>query len=218
MLDGHDITGQRPTETVAEGVVFMPGGKGVFPTLTVAENLQLAAWLYKDEPEYVAEVTEQVLGFFPVLRERLDQKAGNLSGGEQQMLTLGQAFILKPKLLMIDELSLGLAPIIVEQLLDIVRSIHRNGTTVVLVEQSVNVAISLAERAIFLEKGEVRFDGPTADLLDRPDVLRAVFLEGTNAAPRGRAPRAGTSAARSRPRARTAATSTPWRSTCRTWR
>jgi ABC-type branched-subunit amino acid transport system ATPase component/branched-subunit amino acid ABC-type transport system permease component len=178
VLDGHDITGQRPTETVAEGVVFMPGGKGVFPTLTVAENLQLAGWLYKDDPAYVAEVTEQVLGFFPVLRERLDQRAGNLSGGEQQMLTLAQAFILKPKLLMIDELSLGLAPIIVEQLLEIVRSIHRSGTTVVLVEQSVNVAISLAERAIFLEKGEVRFDGPTADLLDRPDVLRAVFLEG----------------------------------------
>ena len=183
VLDGHDITGQRPTETVAEGVVFMPGGKGVFPTLTVAENLQLAAWMYKDDPEYVAEVTEQVLGFFPVLRERLDQKAGNLSGGEQQMLTLGQAFILKPTLLMIDELSLGLAPIIVEQLLGIVRSIHQAGTTVVLVEQSVNVAISLAERAIFLEKGEVRFDGPTADLLDRPDVLRAVFLEGTKGAP-----------------------------------
>ncbi len=183
VLDGHDITGQRPTETVAEGVVFMPGGKGVFPTLTVAENLQLAAWLYKDDPTYVAEVTEQVLTFFPVLRERLDQKAGNLSGGEQQMLTLGQAFILKPKLLMIDELSLGLAPIIVEQLLEIVRSIHQAGTTVVLVEQSVNVAISLAQRAIFLEKGEVRFDGPTADLLDRPDVLRAVFLEG---APRSR--------------------------------
>ena len=182
-FDGNDITGQRPTETVAEGVVFMPGGKGVFPTLTVAENLQLAAWLYKDEPEYVAEVTEKVLGFFPVLRERLDQKAGNLSGGEQQMLTLGQAFILRPKLLMIDELSLGLAPIIVEQLLGIVRSIHQAGTTVVLVEQSVNVAISLAERAIFLEKGEVRFDGPTADLLDRPDVLRAVFLEGTKRAP-----------------------------------
>ncbi|MFL6206046.1 MAG: ATP-binding cassette domain-containing protein [Acidimicrobiales bacterium] len=183
VYDGREIAGQRPTETVAEGVVFMPGGKGVFPTLTVAENLQLAGWLFKDDPAYVAEVTEQVLGFFPVLRERLDQKAGNLSGGEQQMLTLGQAFILKPKLLMIDELSLGLAPIIVEQLLAIVRSIHQAGTTVVLVEQSVNVAISLAQRAIFLEKGEVRFDGPTADLLDRPDVLRAVFLEGTNASP-----------------------------------
>jgi ABC-type branched-subunit amino acid transport system ATPase component/ABC-type branched-subunit amino acid transport system permease subunit len=181
-LDGLDITGQPPGATVAEGVVFMPGGKGVFPTLTVGENLQLAAWMFKNEPDYVAEVTEQVLGFFPVLRDRWDQKAGNLSGGEQQMLTLSQAFILRPRLLMIDELSLGLAPVIVEQLLGIVRSIHANGTTVVLVEQSVNVAISLAQRAIFLEKGEVRFDGPTAELLDRPDVLRAVFLEGTNKA------------------------------------
>src|SRR5207248_6243442 len=93
--------------------------------------------------------------------------------------TLGQAFLLKPNLLLIDELSLGLAPIVVEQLLGIVRAIHEGGTTVVLVEQSVNVAITLAERAVFLEKGEVRFDGATAELLDRPELLRAVFLEGT---------------------------------------
>ncbi len=122
--------------------------------------------------------TEQVLEFFPVLRDRWDQRAGNLSGGEQQMLTLGQAFIARPRLLLIDELSLGLAPIVVEQLLGIVRAIHARGTTVVLVEQSVNVAITLADRAVFMEKGEVRFDGPTADLLDRPEILRAVFLEG----------------------------------------
>ncbi len=177
-FDGADITGDQPTETVAKGVVFMPGGKGVFPTLTVAENLDLAAWLFSDEPDYVREVTEQVLDMFPILRERHAQKAGNLSGGEQQMLTLAQAFILRPRLLMIDELSLGLAPVIVEQLLGIVRAIHANGTTVVLVEQSVNVAITLADRAVFLEKGEVRFDGPTSELLERPEILRSVFLEG----------------------------------------
>ncbi len=177
-FDGVDITGDQPTETVRRGVVFMPGGKGVFPTLTVSENLALAAWLFRSEPGYVREVTEQVLEMFPILRERSDQKAGNLSGGEQQMLTLAQAFILRPRLLMIDELSLGLAPVIVEQLLEIVRAIHRNGTTVVLVEQSVNVAITLADRAVFLEKGEVRFDGPTAELLERPEILRSVFLEG----------------------------------------
>ena len=176
VFDGHDIAGDAPTETVARGVVFMPGGKGVFPTLTVGENLRLASWMFDDDE--VAEITERVLEYFPILRDRWDQKAGNLSGGEQQMLTLSQAFILRPKLLMIDELSLGLAPVIVEQLLEIVREIHRRGTTVILVEQSVNVAITLADRAVFLEKGEVRFDGPTADLLDRPDVLRAVFLEG----------------------------------------
>jgi ABC-type branched-subunit amino acid transport system ATPase component/ABC-type branched-subunit amino acid transport system permease subunit len=179
-FDGTDITGRQPAETVRDGVVFMPGGKGVFPTLTVQENLDLAGWQLAREPEQAAEVTEQVLELFPVLRDRFDQKAGNLSGGEQQMLTLAQAFILRPRLLMIDELSLGLAPVIVEQLLGIVRAIHANGTTVVLVEQSVNVAITLAERAVFLEKGEVRFDGATADLLERPEILRAVFLEGAS--------------------------------------
>ncbi|MEX2293638.1 MAG: ATP-binding cassette domain-containing protein [Acidimicrobiales bacterium] len=185
VFDGVGITGDQPTETVGRGVVFMPGGKGVFPTLTVAENLRLAAWQFKAEPDYVSDVTEQVLGFFPILRERHDQKAGNLSGGEQQMLTLAQAFILRPKLLMIDELSLGLAPVIVEQLLGIVREIHANGTTIILVEQSVNVAITLAQRAVFLEKGEVRFDGPTAELLERPEILRAVFLEGASKATDG---------------------------------
>ena len=128
------------------------------------------------------------------------------------MLTLGQAFIAKPKLLMIDELSLGLAPVIVEQLLGIVRAIHADGTTIVLVEQSVNVAITLAARAVFLEKGEVRFDGPTAELLERPDMLRAVFLEGAASkraastggrrAPRvRRALRAAAAASTRRPRA-----------------
>ena len=101
------------------------------------------------------------------------------------MLTLAQAFIARPKLLMIDELTLGLAPVIVERLLDIVRAIHANGTTIVLVEQSVNIAITLAQRAVFMEKGEVRFDGPTAELLDRPDILRAVFLRGAAAAGNG---------------------------------
>ena len=126
------------------------------------------------------------------------------------MLTLGQAFIAKPQLLMIDELSLGLAPVIVEQLLEIVRAIHANGTTVVLVEQSVNVAITLADRAVFMEKGEVRFDGPTAELLDRPDILRAVFLKG--AAPRrsgnGKVAAPTATARRSSRPASTAATST----------
>ena len=182
IYDGSDISMADPNTTVAKGIVFVPGGKGVFPTLTVQENITLAGWLFQKEPEYLKEATDQALGYFPVLRERWDQKAGNLSGGEQQMLTLTQAFIARPKLLMIDELSLGLAPVIVEQLLDIVRAIHANGTTVILVEQSVNVAMSLAKRAVFMEKGEVRFDGPTAELLARPDVLRAVFLQGTKGA------------------------------------
>ena len=179
---GRDITKWDANRTVAAGVVYMPGGKGVFPTLTVEENINLAGWLFRKEPDYLEAAVAHVLEYFPILQERWDQKAGNLSGGEQQMLTLAQAFIARPTLLMIDELSLGLAPVIVEQLLAIVRAIHERGTTVVLVEQSVNVAITLASRAVFMEKGEVRFDGATADLLKRPDILRAVFLKGTAAA------------------------------------
>src|SRR3989475_5576304 len=143
------------------GIIQVPGGKAVFPTLTVAEHLRAGGWLYRDDPVYLKEATEQALGTFPRLRERYDQMAGNLSGGEQQMLALGMAFIAKPRLLMIDELSLGLAPAIVEQLLDIVRRIRDNGTAVILVEQSINIALTVAERAYFMEKGEVRFEGPT---------------------------------------------------------
>jgi len=179
---GEDITHLPPAEHAKRGIVPVPGGKGVFPSLTVAENLRLAAWIYSDDTDYVKSATEQVLTFFPRLRERLNEVSGNLSGGEQQMLTLGQAFLSKPKLLMIDELSLGLAPAIVEQLLEIVRAIHAQGTTIILVEQSVNVALTVADRAVFMEKGEVRFSGPTADLLDRSDILRSVFLAGSSSA------------------------------------
>ena len=179
VFDGRDITQTPANEAAQRGAVLMPGGKGVFPTLTVRENFDLACWMVERNGRDASASVEEVLGYFPVLRQRWNEKAGNLSGGEQQMLTLGQAFIARPRLLMIDELSLGLAPAVVSQLLDIVRAMHRAGTTLVLVEQSVNVAMSLAERAVFMEKGEVRFDGPTRDLLDHPEILRSVFLSGT---------------------------------------
>ena len=173
-------TSPTPTarQTTALGVIQVPGGKAVFPTLTVAEHLRAAGWLYRDDPEYLKAANEEVLADFPRLRERIDQMAGNLSGGEQQMLALGMAFIAKPKLLMIDELSLGLAPTIVEQLLGIVRRIQQSGTAIILVEQSINVALTVADRAYFLEKGEVRFEGRTEELLERDDIVRSVFLEG----------------------------------------
>jgi ABC-type branched-subunit amino acid transport system ATPase component/sugar phosphate permease len=182
LLDGRDITRAGPALTAELGIVQMPGGRSIFPTLSVKENLEVATWLYKGDRKAADEAVEHVLELFPILRQKLDDVAGNLSGGQQQMLGLGQAFICRPRLLMIDELSLGLAPTIVQQLLDIVRAIHAQGTTVVLVEQSVNVALSLCERAIFMEKGEVRFEGRTADLLEREDVLRSVFLEGAASA------------------------------------
>ncbi len=185
IFDGQDMTYAPPQEVAARGVIQVPGGKGVFPTLTVEENLRIAGWLYRKDQAYLKAATEQVLDYFPILRDRWDQPAGNLSGGEQQMLTLGQAFLARPRLLMIDELSLGLAPIIVEQLLRIVRAIRDNGTTIILVEQSVNVALTVAETAFFLEKGEIRYRGPTSELLERPDVLRSVFLEGVGSSAGG---------------------------------
>jgi branched-chain amino acid transport system ATP-binding protein len=180
-FQGAEITGRPADEITRAGISLMPGGKGVFPTLSVEENLRLAGWLLRNDPSAVAEARTRVLDLFPILEKRINEMAGNLSGGEQQMLALAQSFICRPSLLMIDELSLGLAPTVVGQLLDVVRKIHEQGTTIVLVEQSVNVALTLAQRALFMEKGEVRFEGPTAELLDRPDILRSVFIAGANA-------------------------------------
>ena len=180
-FEGTDITHMDPVGTFGLGIVQMPGGRSVFPTLTVEEHFHLAAWSMQDDPEHVERATAEMLEVFPRLSERWNQPAGNLSGGEQQMLGLSMSLIAKPKLLMIDELSLGLAPTIVEQLLDVLRRIHAQGTTIVLVEQSINVALTVADRAYFMEKGQVRFEGPTAELLERGDILRAVFLEGAGA-------------------------------------
>ncbi len=177
-FEGRDITHSDSVATTKAGVIQVPGGKAVFPTLTVAEHLRAGGWLYRDDPEYLEGAVKEVLKTFPRLEERYDQLAGNLSGGEQQMLALGMAFIAKPKLLMIDELSLGLAPTIVEMLLGIVRRIQAQGTAIILVEQSINVALTVADRAYFMEKGEVRFEGSTAELLERDDIVRSVFLEG----------------------------------------
>jgi ABC-type branched-subunit amino acid transport system ATPase component len=175
---GEDVTNLPADVTTKRGISLMPGGKGVFPTLSVVENLRLASWLIRDRPADVEAARKEVFELFPVLQRRQDQMAGDLSGGEQQMLALGGALMTKPQMLMIDELSLGLAPTVVGQLLEVVREIHRRGTTIVIVEQSVNVALQLAQRAVFMEKGEVRFEGPTAELLERPDILRSVFIAG----------------------------------------
>ncbi len=181
LFDGRDITRADAVATSRMGIVQVPGGKAVFPTLTVAEHFTVGAWLFADEdPADVKARTEEVLDLFPRLRERWDQLAGNLSGGEQQQLALGMAFVAKPTMLVIDELSLGLAPTVVGQLLEIVRRIHATGCTIILVEQSVNVALTVATKAYFMEKGEVRFSGPTAELLERDDILRSVFLHGAS--------------------------------------
>ncbi|HUQ39453.1 MAG TPA: MFS transporter [Acidimicrobiales bacterium] len=180
VFDGRDITHMPAHEIVGRGVVHMPGGRGVFPGLSVRENLLLGNWL-SDDPEDAKARMEEVFEIFPILKERADADASSLSGGEQQQLSLAQAFLLKPRMLMIDELSLGLSPAVVAQLLDVVREIRKRGVTIIVVEQSVNVALTIAEKAIFMEKGEVKFFGNTADLLARPDILRAVYVKGTGA-------------------------------------
>ena len=176
-FDGEDIGRLSAPARARRGLALVPGGKGCFGSLTVTEHLRLAGW-GADKAQH-AERIEETLDLLPRLRERMETASGDLSGGEQQMLALATAFVTKPRLLMLDELSLGLAPAIVGVLLDAVRAVAAAGTTVVLVEQSVNVALTVASRATFLEKGRVVFSGPTADLLERPDVLRSVLLSGT---------------------------------------
>jgi branched-chain amino acid transport system ATP-binding protein len=183
IFDGRDITHAPPNEIAALGITQVPGGSAVFPSLTVQENLRSAAWLVRRDRAEVRRRVEQVLETFPVLRDRLDEPAANLSGGQQQMLGLGMALLSRPRLLLIDELSLGLAPVVVGKLAALVREVAAAGTTVLLVEQSVNIALSMATTAHFMERGRVRFSGPAQELHDRPDLLRAVFLaEGSTTA------------------------------------
>jgi ABC-type branched-subunit amino acid transport system ATPase component/predicted MFS family arabinose efflux permease len=177
-FDGVDITYLETEQILGLGIGQMPGGRAVFPGMTVAENLRAGAFAFRKDRERVQRDIAQVEEWFPILGRRRNQAAATLSGGEQQMLSLAKAFLTRPRLLCIDELSLGLAPAIVEQLFAIVREIHARGTTLLIVEQSVNVALALATTAVFMEKGEVRFTGPARELLDRPDLLRSVFLEG----------------------------------------
>ena len=177
-FDGHDVTGASPEHLARIGVAHAPGGRGVYPGLTVGENLRMAMWTFRSDKGRCDEATERVFELFPILRQRSAQPAGLLSGGQQQMLALAQALAPDPRLLIIDELSLGLAPAVVEELLDVVAHLKGGGLTTILVEQSVTVALHVASRAVFLEKGTVRFSGLTADLAERDDLLRSVFLEG----------------------------------------
>jgi ABC-type branched-subunit amino acid transport system ATPase component/MFS family permease len=177
---GADITYLDAERRVRLGITQVPGGRAVFGPMTVVENMRAFGYTLGRDRRAVEAAIEQSLEVFPRLAERRSQNASTLSGGEQQMLGLSRALILRPRLMLIDELSLGLAPVIVGQLLEMVREINRGGTAIVLVEQSVNVALNLVDHAYFMEKGEIRFDGRSQDLLRRDDLLRAVFLEGVS--------------------------------------
>ncbi len=177
-LNGRDITYTTPEQRNRLGIHLLQGGKGVFAQMTVAENLEMGGFVYRSDRADLRRRIDRVLELFSVLKERRAQRAGSLSGGEQQMLALAIVMLHEPEILMIDELSLGLAPIVVQGLLDVVESLKVAGVTLIIVEQSLNVAAAIAERAVFLEKGRVRFSGPVRDLMERDDLARAVFLGG----------------------------------------
>lgn len=175
-LEGKDITYVDAERRVGLGVVQISGGKSTFEQLSVVEHLRAYAWTLRQDRMQFDAALERAFGAFPALHEARNRPAVTLSGGQQQMLALTKATLLQPRLLCIDELSLGLAPTVVAQLLDFVRGLHRRGTAIVIVEQSLNVAASLADRAYFMERGAVRFEGSARELLDRPDLARSVFF------------------------------------------
>jgi ABC-type branched-subunit amino acid transport system ATPase component/sugar phosphate permease len=179
---GTNCTYLEPEQIIDLGAALLVGGKMTFPGLTVRENLRVGGYSFRRETPRSRAALDDAIGLFPELEPRLDQAAGTLSGGEQQMLALARVMMSTPRLLMIDELAFGLAPMTVERLMDIVRRVNAEGATVILVEQSVNRAMTLAEHAFFLERGEVRFDGSITELLSRDDLLRPVFLASVGAA------------------------------------
>jgi branched-chain amino acid transport system ATP-binding protein len=176
VFDGADITGWPIDRIVAKGIVQVPEGREIFPELSVADNLRLGAWLRRRDRAALRGL-DRVYGYFPRLAERAQQPAGTLSGGEQQMLMIGRALMAGPKLLLLDEPSLGLSPILVEQLFAIIARVHEDGVPILLVEQNARVALAASDHGHILENGEVRLAGRAADLADNPQV-RAAYLGG----------------------------------------
>jgi branched-chain amino acid transport system ATP-binding protein len=166
------LTGMRPHEIVRAGVSHVPEGRQVFPNLTVRENLLLGGYQQKDK-QRLAQDVDRCYHHFPVLAERREQKAGTLSGGEQQMLAIGRALMARPKLLLLDEPSLGLAPMIVRKIFQIIREINTEGTTIFVVEQNAHMALSVAHRAYVLQTGRVIKSGNAREMLEDPDVKKA---------------------------------------------
>ena len=172
LLDGKDITGQQINKICAEGIALSPEGRHVFTDLSVLENLRIGAYLRNDKKEIEKDL-EWVFKLFPRLKERSWQYAGTLSGGEQQMLAVGRALMSKPKILMLDEPSLGLAPLIVQQIFDIIREINHSGVTVLLIEQNANMALKTADLAYVIETGEIVLSGTGKQVLENPTVREA---------------------------------------------
>ena len=174
LFNGEDVTGHDPRKLVAEGVVLVPEGRRVFPQLTIAQNLRLGAWPYKRDRKRTREIVEQSVEYFPRLRERWTQLAGTLSGGEQQMLAIARGLMGRPKLLLIDEASLGLSPVLTQTVFEVVHRINQDGTTVMLVEQNVG-ALRMADKAFVMDKGTLVFEGQAQEVM-KDEKIREAYL------------------------------------------
>ncbi|MBA4176741.1 MAG: ABC transporter ATP-binding protein [Leptothrix sp. (in: Bacteria)] len=171
---GRDIKGQGPWDLVKQGLVMVPEGRGVFSRMTITENLQMGAFVRDDQAGIAADI-DKVFGIFPRLKERRNQLAGTMSGGEQQMLAMGRGLMARPKVLLLDEPSMGLSPIMVDKIFEVVNDIHSRGTTVLLVEQNASRALGLANRGYVMDSGEITMTGDAKALLADPKV-RAAYL------------------------------------------
>ncbi|CAP42992.1 ABC transporter ATP-binding protein [Bordetella petrii] len=174
VYDGQSINGRKSFELVRRGLVMVPEGRGIFGQLTIEENLAMGAYVRRDAAQ-VRQDTERVFTLFPRLAERRKQAAGTLSGGEQQMVAMGRAMIARPKLLLLDEPSMGLAPLMVEKVFEVVRAIAAEGVTILLIEQNAKLALEHSHRGYVMESGELTLSGPARDLLTDPKV-RAAYL------------------------------------------
>jgi len=171
---GEDITRIAPHSIIGKGIALVPEGRGVFPRLSVAENLAMGAFLRNDKAEIALDL-DKIYGYFPRLKERAAQLAGTLSGGEQQMLAIGRALMSRPKLLLLDEPSMGLAPIMVQKIFEVIRIVAAEGMTTLLIEQNAKLALESSQRGYVMESGEITLNGDSADLLNDPKV-RAAYL------------------------------------------
>jgi branched-chain amino acid transport system ATP-binding protein len=174
---GNDITNTPPFKLVEQGLVMVPEGRGIFGQLTIEENLAMGAFIRNDKAAIAHEI-ERVFEIFPRLKERRKQSAGTLSGGEQQMLAMGRAILSKPKLLLLDEPSMGLAPLMVAKIFETVRMIAKEGTTILLIEQNAKLALKAATRAYVMESGVITIEGDAKEMLDNPKVKEAYLGEG----------------------------------------
>ena len=173
-LAGRNIAGQGPWDLVQQGLAMVPEGRGVFTRMTIVENLQMGAYI-RDDTAAIAQDMERVFTTFPRLQERRDQLAGTLSGGEQQMLAMGRALMSRPKMLLLDEPSMGLSPLMVDKIFEVIRDVSAQGVTILLVEQNASRALQIADRAYVMESGLITLSGPADDLLHDPKV-RAAYL------------------------------------------